>query len=138
MGRLTRDLCEFLVDLKIKKQLNTDFSYTPATHIAYQIPCHLKAQNMGYKSMELLRAVPNVRVELVEQCSGMDGTWGMKKQFYQISLKVAGKLFREVTNSEAKIICTDCPLSALQIEQGTGKRPLHPVEVFHRAYGYTT
>ena len=60
----------------------------------------------------------------------------LKKQFYEISLKVGGKLLREVKESPAEIVCTDCPLSALQIEQGTQKIPLHPVEILHRAYGF--
>lgn len=135
MGKQTRDLCEFLVELKNKKELNIDFQNTPPTKVTYQIPCHLRAQNMGYKSMELLRAIPNVKVELTEQCSAMDGTWGMKKQYYEISLKIAKKLFREVENSAADQVCTDCPLSAIQIEQGTGKKAIHPVQMLHRAYG---
>jgi len=135
MGQLTKDLCEFLVELKAKGLLNTEFKSTPPIKIAYQIPCHLRAQNIGYKSMDLLRTIPNISVQLIEQCSAMDGTWGMKKQFYQISLKVAGKLFREVNESSAPVVCTDCPLSAVQIEQGTQKIPLHPIEILHRAYG---
>jgi len=134
MSKKTKDLCEFLMELKSRGELNTDFQFTPPTQIAYQIPCHLRAQNLGYKSMDLLRTIPNTSVQLIEQCSAMDGSWGMKKQFYQISLKVAGKLFREVNESSAGLICTDCPLSALQIEQGTGRRPLHPIEVVQRAY----
>jgi Fe-S oxidoreductase len=135
ISKITRDLCEFLMELKVKGELNTDFVITPEKTISYQIPCHLRAQNIAYKSMDLLRTIPNVRVQLVEQCSAMDGTWGMKKQFYEISLKMAGKLFREIKESPAEVVCTDCPLSAIQIEQGTTKIPLHPVEVLHQAYG---
>jgi Fe-S oxidoreductase len=135
LGKATKDICEFLAELKSKGELNREFTHTPPTRIAYQIPCHLKAQNIGYKSMEVLRAIPNVQVELMENCSAMDGTWGMKKQYYELSLKIARKLFREVENAAANEVCTDCPLSALQIEQGTGKRPLHPIQVLHRAYG---
>ena len=135
ISKITKDLCEFLMELKVKGELNTDFVITPKKTILYQIPCHLRAQNIGHKSMDLLRVIPNVSVQLVEQCSAMDGTWGMKKQFYEISLKMAGKLFREIKESAAEIVCTDCPLSAIQIEQGTTKVPLHPVEVLHSAYG---
>jgi glycerol-3-phosphate dehydrogenase subunit C len=137
MGKQTRDLSEFLVELKSRNELNKDFKETPSTKIAYQIPCHLRAQNIGYKSMELLRAIPNVKVELVEHCSAMDGTWGMKKQFFELSLKQAKKVFREVDQATPDTVCTDCPLSALQIEYGTKKKPVHPVEVLHRAYGFT-
>lgn len=135
MAKHTKDLCEFLMGLKNQKELNTEFTHTPQTRIAYQIPCHLKAQNMGYKSMELLRTIPNVKVELIENCSAMDGTWGMKKQYFQLSLKAAGKLFRKIDQTAPEEICTDCPLSAMQIEYGTKKKPVHPVEILHRAYG---
>ncbi|HET6266094.1 MAG TPA: anaerobic glycerol-3-phosphate dehydrogenase subunit C [Acidobacteriota bacterium] len=135
MAEHTQDICEFLVSLKAKKELNTEFVHTPPMRIGYQIPCHLRAQNLGYKSMELLRTIPNVDVELMENCSAMDGTWGMKKQFYQISLKLADKLLKEVKNVAPDEVCTDCPLSGIQIHQGTGKKPVHPVQILHRAYG---
>lgn len=135
MGKVTKDLCEFLIELKANHQLNTEFKNTEPTKIAYHIPCHLRAQNMGYKSMDLLRTIPNVNVELMEQCAAMDGTWGMKKQYFQLSLKVAGKLFREVKQAQPDQVCTDCPLSSLQMEYGTRKKPVHPVQVLHRAYG---
>jgi Fe-S oxidoreductase len=134
MADQTKDICEFLVELKSKKELNTDFKNTPSIRIAYQIPCHLRAQNMGYKSMELLRLIPNVEIHLIEQCSAMDGTWGFKKENFELSLKVANKLFREVDQSASQEVCTDCPLSAVQIEYGTNKKPMHPVQVLHRAY----
>ncbi len=93
MATQTKDLCEFLVELKSRKELNTEFKNTSAVSIAYQIPCHLRAQNMGYKSMEVLLTIPNVKIKLIEQCSAMDGTWGMKKDYFELSLKVASKLF---------------------------------------------
>ena len=135
LAKKTRDLCEFLVELKNRKQLNTDFKNASPMKIAYQIPCHLRAQNIGYKSMELLRSIPGVKVELMEHCSAMDGTWGMKKQFFESSLKIAGKLFRETNQAAPDEVCTDCPLSAMQIEHGTGKKPVHPVQILQRAYG---
>ena len=135
MAALTKDICEFLMQLKNNGQMNTDFKVVRPQTITYQVPCHLRAQNIGYKSMDLLKTIPGVRVQLVEQCSAMDGTWGMKKQFYEISLRMAGKMLREVNESATDLVCTDCPLSAIQIEQGTGKIAVHPVEVLHRVYG---
>ena len=135
MGKATKDVCEFLVELKNRRELNTEFKNIEPAKIAYQIPCHLKAQNMGYKSMDLLRVIPNMKVELMENCSAMDGTWGMKKQYFERSLKVAGKLFREVNQAQADHVCTDCPLSGMQIDYGTKRKPVHPVQILHRAYG---
>jgi Fe-S oxidoreductase len=135
MGKQTKDLCEFLVELKSRNELNTEYKNTEPSRIAYQIPCHLRAQNMGYKSMEVLSTIPNVKIELIEQCSAMDGTWGMKKEYFELSLKVARKLFRELEQVEPEEVVTDCPLSAMQIEYGTKKKPMHPAQVLHRAYG---
>ena len=135
MGKVTKDLSEFLIELKNRHELNTDFKNTEPKKIAYHIPCHLRAQNMGYKSMDLLRLIPNITVELMEQCAAMDGTWGMKKQYFQLSLKTAGKLFREVKQADPDQVCTDCPLSSLQIDYGTQRKPVHPIQVLHRAYG---
>jgi glycerol-3-phosphate dehydrogenase subunit C len=134
LGKATKDLSEFLMDLKSKNQLNLDFAMPHRTRIAYQIPCHLRVQNIGYKSMELLRAIPNVTVELMEHCSAMDGTWGMKKDYFDLSLKIARKLFREVDQSEPDVVCTDCPLSAMQIEFGTKRKAVHPIQIVQRAY----
>jgi Fe-S oxidoreductase len=135
MAKQTKDLCEFLIELKSRNELNTEYKNIEPKRVAYQIPCHLRAQNMGYKSMEVLRTIPNLEILLIEQCSAMDGTWGMKKEFFELSLKVARKLFREVEQAEPEEVVTDCPLSAMQIEYGTKKKPLHPVQVLHRAYG---
>ena len=64
----------------------------------------------------------------------MDGTWGMKQRFYDLSLKVAAPLFAEVRSAPAATVVSDCALAALQIEQGTGRTPLHPIQVLDRAY----
>ena len=130
----TRDLCEFLVGLRRDGKLRTDFK-NPAPSVLYQAPCHLRAQNIGFKSLELLRAIPGANVTLVEKCSAMDGSWGMKSENYQISLSAAKPLLREVEASAARVVASDCPLSGLQIEQGTGRKVVHPIEVLRDAYG---
>jgi Fe-S oxidoreductase len=135
MANQTKDVCEFLIELKSKKELNTEFKNTASVKLEYQIHCHLRAQNIGYKSLEVLRMIPNLNIQLIERCSAMDGTWGIKKDNFELSLKVAQKLFREVEQNSPDEICTDCPLSAMQIEYGTKMKPIHPVQVLHRAYG---
>jgi glycerol-3-phosphate dehydrogenase subunit C len=64
----------------------------------------------------------------------VDGTWGFKKEYYELSLKVAKPLFDAIAGG-APTSATDCPLAALQIEQGTGQKPKHPIEVLASAYG---
>jgi Fe-S oxidoreductase len=128
------DICEYLMKLHHQGRLDTQFM-KPAGRIAYQLPCHLRAQNIGYKSRDLMQLIPNTRVQLIEQCSAYDGSWGAKKEFYQLSLKWAGKLFKQVEQAEPDVVASDCPLAGLQIAKGTNREPLHPVQIVARAYG---
>lgn len=132
----TVDICEFLMSLHAKGILDTKFKPLPEPlRILYHYPCHLKAQQIGYKSRDLLQLVPGVSVEMVDRCSGMDGTWGMKRQYFDASRKVAAPVFRMVEESHPDRVCSDCALAGLQIHQGTGQRVLHPVEILREAYG---
>jgi glycerol-3-phosphate dehydrogenase subunit C len=74
-------------------------------------------------------------VEVIVACSGVDGTWGMQARFYAESQAVATKLVTRIEQAEPDEIATDCPLSALRIEERTGRKPLHPVRLLQRAYG---
>jgi Fe-S oxidoreductase len=130
----TFDICEYLMALHGEGKLDTRF-VRPAGRVAYQIPCHLRAQNIGYKSRDLMQLIPDTTVHLIEKCSAIDGTWGLKEKYYHLSLKVAEPLLREIREGKPDLTVSDCPLAALQIEQGTGQRPLHPVQVLQTAYG---
>jgi len=130
----TQDTCEYLMGLHREGRLATDFQNSPGK-IAYHLPCHLKAQNIGYKSMDLLSAIPGASVELIDSCAGIDGTWGLKKQYFELSLKVASRLLRGVEEAEPDHVVSDCPLAAMQISQGSGREPKHPLEILAWAYG---
>lgn len=130
----TRDLFEYLTILHSEGRLDTKFSKNPG-RIAYHLPCHLKAQNIGTRSADILRLIPGAEVEVIERCSGVDGTWGLKREYYELSLKVADPLFREVQAAKPDRTATDCPLAGLQIAQGTGREPRHPIQILAEAYG---
>ncbi len=129
----TRDLFEYLAGLHAAGTLDTRFPNAPKK-IAYQLPCHLKAQNMGTKSADVLR-LTGAEVETIEKCSAVDGTWGMKKEYFQLSMKLAEPLFNGVREAGADRVATDCPLAALQIKQGTGVEARHPIRILAEAYG---
>ena len=99
MASHTRDLFEYLAGLHAAGGLDTRFPHAPAK-IAYQLPCHLKAQNMGTKSADLLR-LTGATVETIERCSAVDGTWGMKKEYFELSMKLAAPLFKDVREAGA-------------------------------------
>jgi len=129
----TRDLFEYLAQLHADGALDTRFSRLVGA-VTYHVPCHLRAQNIGTKSADVLRAIPGATVDVVERCSAVDGTWGFKTEYFELSMKVAAPLF-EAVKSGAPTVATDCPLAALQIGQGTGVEPRHPIQILAQAYG---
>jgi glycerol-3-phosphate dehydrogenase subunit C len=129
------DVHEYLWKLKEKGRLNQDFRVSMG-NIAYHIPCHLKSLNVGYKAAALMRLIPNTKVRLIERCSGHDGTFGVKKQTFDMAYKVGSKLFEEIISAKADLVVSDCPLASNQIEMATGIKVLHPIEVLYRAYNF--
>jgi Fe-S oxidoreductase len=129
----TRDLMEFLHDLARAKKMQRDFS-RPLGKIAYQAPCHLRHQKLGFRARDLLR-LAGADVTVVDACSGVDGTWGMQARFHAASLGVARAMLERIQAAEPDHIATDCPLSALRIEEGTGRKAVHPVVLLRHAYG---
>ena len=127
------DLAEWLMRLHAGGKLDRDFR-RGLGHVAYHAPCHLRVQEIGFKARDLLRLVPETSVEVLERCTGMDGTWGFKHEFYDESLKVARPLLRELHELSPALIVSDCPLAALQLEQQRGQRVYHPVEALDAAY----
>jgi Fe-S oxidoreductase len=129
----TVDPMEFLAGLANAGKLNKDFK-TGAGNISYHMPCHLRVQNIGYKTRDVLSLLPDTRVKVVEECSGHDGTWAMKKENFEQSLKYGSRAFREMAAGNPMVTCSDCPLAAIQIEQGNGRRPLNPMQILAKSY----
>jgi Fe-S oxidoreductase len=124
---------EYLYDLAKAKKMNRNFE-KPLGSVAYQAPCHLRAQNIGLRTPDLLR-VAGAEVTVVDACSGVDGTWGMQARFHEASLQVAAGMLVRIEEAGADDVATDCPLSALRIQEGTGREAVHPIVLLHRAYG---
>ena len=132
----TVDISRYLMQLHKEGHLRTDF-VNELGDINYHLPCHLKAQKGGYHSRDLLRLVPGANVRLVDKCSGMDGGWGMKAEFFQASIKIADKLVRQLNQRPADHNCSDCTLAGLQLHQASGGdiSAAHPIQLIHYAYG---
>lgn len=128
------DLGEFLAKQKTDGRLDTNFA-VPQGKIAYHIPCHLRAQNIGQPFRGILESVPGTTVEPIEQCSAFDGTWGMKTEYYETSRSCAGKLCKAIGRAGADRVISDCTLAGLNVVEETGIKPSHPVEVLRDAYG---
>lgn len=135
----TMDLMEFLVLLGKKKQLKLEFK-KPLGTVAYHAACHLRAQKIGFPGQRVLSKIDDTDVRMVEECSAVDGTWGMKAAHYAQGKKYAQKLIRTTLEQEPDVVVTDCTLSALRLdhearEAGKAVRVMHPVEALSEAYG---
>ncbi len=102
--------------------------------VTYHVACHLQAQNVGLKSRDVLK-VAGIKCDLVQRCSGIDGTWGYRAENYELARKVAAPLAREIKAADNEVVCGDCHLANGAIFEETGTKALHPMELLARAYG---
>ncbi len=130
----TFDVMEFLEKLRRDKKLERGFEKSLGK-IAYHAPCHLRAQKIGFPAARVLGAVDGTEVEIVQECSAVDGTWGMKAQHYEMGRRYAQKLVRKIDEVEASHVVTDCPLAGLRIAKENAVKVRHPVEALAEAYG---
>jgi glycerol-3-phosphate dehydrogenase subunit C len=130
----TVDVMELLDQLRREKKLNCDFKKSLGK-VAYHAACHLRAQKMGVPGARVLALLPDTEVEVVEQCSAVDGTWGMKASFYEMGRGYAQRLTRGMDGVGAARFVSDCSLSALRILKENGTPAVHPVEALAEAYG---
>ncbi len=128
------DLMLFLDSLRRAKTLKTDFK-KGLGNVAYHAACHLRAQKIAYPGMRVLSAVPDTDVRVVEQCSAVDGTWGMKAKYYELGRKYAQKLVRGIDEGDNALVVSDCSLAARRIEKENKVAVMHPVEAIRDAYG---
>jgi glycerol-3-phosphate dehydrogenase subunit C len=138
------DPFEYLVARHRDGLLKTDFKRDLGT-VSYHIPCHGRVQNIGRKTEEMLKLVPNTTLNTVERCSGHSGLWGTRKEFHGMALKIGKPVFRKMAEAKPDFISSDCQLAAHHIEQGIGQLPpeqrdkaptnAHPLSLVRLAYG---
>jgi glycerol-3-phosphate dehydrogenase subunit C len=129
------DPFEYLMSRHREGKLKTDFASSLGS-ISYQVPCHLRVQNIGLKTRDVLELVPSTKVQAIERCSGHDGTYGVKKEYAKISRKIARPVARQVDSAAAQHFTSDCPMAAEQIATvAESAEPTHPIQLLRRAYG---
>jgi Fe-S oxidoreductase len=132
----TYDAAEYL--MKVHKgdgtRLDTDFRGPVPEQVTYHAPCHLRAQNIGLRSRDLLK-LTGTKVTVVAECSGIDGTWGYRTENYESARGVAKKMTAAIEKAGNDVVAGDCSLANTSIVQETGKQPVHPIQLVARAYG---
>src|SRR5690348_3190643 len=130
------DPFEYLMHRHRAGLLRTDFKRTLGK-VSYHVPCHLRVQNIGLKTRDVLRLIPETTVETIERCSGHNGTYGVKKEFRAASMKIGRPVIQRVQAAAAGHYASDCPMAGEQIESGLegGRQPEHPLTLLRLAYG---
>ncbi|TMD65113.1 MAG: anaerobic glycerol-3-phosphate dehydrogenase subunit C [Chloroflexi bacterium] len=136
VGARVYDICEYLWMLHEAGELNRDFQPVK-TRLLYHAPCHLKSHGIGYPAMRLLRLIPGVELEEVDEgCCGISGTFGVKVEKYDLSMKIGSRLFAAVKAAGSDAVLADCETCRMQVEHGTGSHSAHPIDILARAYGH--
>ncbi|GGO83262.1 Fe-S oxidoreductase [Marinobacterium nitratireducens] len=117
-------------------ELNTDFRQGLGD-ISYQVACHLRVQNIGLKTRDVLQLVPDTRVQALERCSGHDGTYAVRVETRDKSVKIARPVVRKVDQQEADHFASDCPMAATHVANLSEKvdEPESPMALLRKAYG---
>jgi glycerol-3-phosphate dehydrogenase subunit C len=122
--------------------LRTDFTQKLGK-VSYHVPCHLRVQNIGLKTRDMLRLVPETTVEVIERCSGHNGTYAVKKEYRAASVKIGKPVVSKVAQANADHYSSDCPMAGHQIRSGLApdaggtmpREPEHPMTLVRKAYG---
>ncbi len=143
LAAATRDIAEYVVD--VAKTEGLPPGLTPLEGgVALHFACHARAQNMGPKAAEMLRLIPGADVAVIERCSGHGGSWGVMKGNFETALKVGKPAARAAANSGKAHLASECPLAGDHLRQAVERlgedavafgEPLHPIELFAKAYG---
>ena len=141
LAAATRDIDEYVVDIAKTEGLAPGLNPVDGG-VSAHLACHARAQNMGAKSVEMLKLIPEIKVDVVERCSGHGGTFGVMKETFETAMKVGKTAARNVNKTGNKYVTSDCPLAGKHLVQEIGEMDdatppsaQHPIEIMARAWG---
>jgi glycerol-3-phosphate dehydrogenase subunit C len=150
LAQATFDISEYIVDIARKHGLAPGLKLLEGG-VTLHLACHARAQNMGAKATEMMKLIPDMKqgesLAVIERCAGHGGSWGVRKDFFEVGMKVGKPVMRTAVKENKAHIASECPLAGIHIRQGMereGKdkegftlpaKAEHPVELFAKAYG---
>lgn len=130
----TWDICEFLLDLHEEGRLDTTFGRLDET-LPYHAPCQLRSHGIGLPALDLFSLVPGLEaIDMDHDCCGVAGTYGLKKEKYDIAMAVGDPLFRRVRATQSARAACDSETCRWQIQLATDRPVKHPIEIIAAAY----
>jgi len=139
LSKNVSDIDEYVVDIADNEGLAKGIQEIDGG-VTVHNACHARAQNMGIKARDMLKLIPNIKIDVVERCAGHGGTFGVMKTTYQHALKVGNPTVRQIRNKKNKYMASDCPLAGKHLKQLSEdtniehNEALHPIEILAKAY----
>jgi glycerol-3-phosphate dehydrogenase subunit C len=142
LAQATFDVSEYIVDIAKTEGLAPGLKRLSGG-VSLHLACHARAQNVGAKAAEMLRLQPEADVAVIERCSGHGGAWGVRKENFDVALKVGKPVARQAAKNDKAFVASECPLAGVHILQGMEaldgetkppSQSFHPIELFARAY----
>ena len=133
------DIDEYIVDIAHNEGLVDGLSEIDGG-VTVHHACHARAQNMGIKARDMLKLIPNIKMDVVEKCAGHGGTFGVMKGTFDLANKVGRPAARQIKNKNNKYMASDCPLAGKHLKQLeidtsiSNDEALHPIELMAKSY----
>ena len=132
------DPFEYLMARHREGKLDTAFKQSLGK-VSYHAPCHQRVQNIGLKTRDVLALVPGTEIDVIERCSGHDGTYAVKAESHEISMKICRPVVNKVKQAGPDHYVSDCPMAGAQIGNGMGEEHAgaaeSPFALLKYAYG---
>ena len=140
LSKNTLDIDEYIVDIANNEGLAKGLQEIDGG-VTVHHACHARAQNMGNKARDMLKFIPNVKIDVVERCAGHGGTFGVMKETHDTAVKVGKITASTVKRKKNKYMASDCPLAGKHIKQLAddtnivSDEAVHPIEIVSKSYG---
>ena len=124
----------FIYRLVNKEKVQLVFKKEYKARIAYHCPCHMEKLGWGIFSIELIKMIPGVELTVLDSnCCGIAGTYGFKKENYEVSQAIGKPLFNQIERLRPDFVACDCETCKWQIEMSTGYEVKNPVSILAEA-----
>ena len=139
LSKNTSDIDQYIVDIAQNEGLAEGLQEIDGG-VTVHNACHARAQNMGIKARDMLKFIPNIKMDVVERCAGHGGTFGVMKETYDLAVKVGRPTAKQIKNKNNKYMASDCPLAGKhlkQLETDTNianDEALHPIQLMAKSY----